>query len=413
MGLGWREYAVPSSKVPVTLIITGSQEYGFTSSLQLQPINWMHAIKDVIGDRTLSYVVMPGSHDAGMDRIGSYKYGGSAQNTQTQVIDHYGQLKTGTRYFDMRFISLDGDMDNIVAAHLDDENKPPLLGASGAPLNDLIENLNRFMETYPGEVVIWSMRYMVNLITLTNDPPYSHPWDGSMSKAFYDTLKTIKNRCPHKLLKDGTLTFDQVPMEQLLNANNNQGCVMLIAHPQNELYNLSPVDDIFYGKDLNVIDQWAKKDLPSETMTTEVAALRALPRLDSSYKIFYIMQWKADTYFLGDVKLVDWYATNPALYHYGANNMSPDHFPTVILENTLGIYYYDKTSEDYYDTLLQNFAIGLNLYMVSQNCKISTASFPFDGKPQQSLSNFKGVVFFNGTVLDVAPPGFDRERIYV
>lgn len=69
MGLGWGEYGVPAEVSPVTLIIMGSEEYGYTSSLQFQPFNWMHAIKDVIGDNELRHVVMPGSHDAGMDRI--------------------------------------------------------------------------------------------------------------------------------------------------------------------------------------------------------------------------------------------------------------------------------------------------------------------------------------------------------
>lgn len=56
-------------------VLTGSEDYGYWSSYN-PPEAWMHSILDVIGDRKLKHVCMPGSHDAGIYKIGSTAGGG-------------------------------------------------------------------------------------------------------------------------------------------------------------------------------------------------------------------------------------------------------------------------------------------------------------------------------------------------
>jgi len=49
MGLGQREYGNPEQEVPVTLVITGSEDYGYITSLGFgQRNNWMRQLYDVI-----------------------------------------------------------------------------------------------------------------------------------------------------------------------------------------------------------------------------------------------------------------------------------------------------------------------------------------------------------------------------
>ena len=94
--------------------------------------------------------------------------------------------------------------------------------------------------------------------------------------------------------------------------------------------------------------------------------------------------------------------------------MSPDHLPTVILHDAVGLFRVDETFEKYYDATMQTLAIGLNLYMVTQNCKTSPSRNPLAKEPEASLSSvttpkskfkaFKGLTFANGTTLDHIPP---------
>jgi len=69
MGLGQREYKVPDQKVPVTLIITGSESYGFIANLRHGHGAWQAPLYDVIKDRRVDHTVFPGTHDSGMSKI--------------------------------------------------------------------------------------------------------------------------------------------------------------------------------------------------------------------------------------------------------------------------------------------------------------------------------------------------------
>lgn len=410
MGLGWREYAAPGSHIPVTLIIMGSEEFGYSSSLQFQPINWMNAIKEVISDRQLAHVVMPGSHDAAMYTLSkTWRGGGTDSNIATQYLGHYDQLKVGTRFFDMRLVSVNNKTDDFWSAHLDNENGVEPVGNSGPPLSELIRDVNRFTQDYPGEVIIWAIRYMVNL-NLARDTPASNHWNDTIYTPFYDLLETINNRCPSSLLKNGTSQFNQVRIGDMLNTNDKKGCVLLIVNPQDRGHDPSETREIYSTARVNVTDVWGMKETPSETMELQVQQLHQQTRLANDP--LYISQWKADPGITVDIRAQDWYGTNPGLYYYGINNFSPKYFPTIIEENTLGVYYLDKHSEPFFDSLLQNFVVGMNLYMVSQNCDLTSVGFPLKAPTTNNLSRFSGVAFFNGTVLDKAPPGFDRGYTY-
>lgn len=107
MGLGQREYKVPGQEVSVTLVITGSDSYGFISSLQHGPGNWMNQLRDIISGRTLKQIVMAGTHDAGMSKLTDAMVSvGSERNTQTQALNIYDQLRAGSRWMDLRIASI-------------------------------------------------------------------------------------------------------------------------------------------------------------------------------------------------------------------------------------------------------------------------------------------------------------------
>lgn len=310
----------------------------------------------------------------------------------------------------MRLVSVDSKPNNFWAAHLNNENAQPPVGTTGAPLKDLIENVNRFTTDYPGEVIIWNIRYMVNL---QNSPVRSNKWDDAWHQAFYDALEGINNRCSLDLL-GGLKSFDRVPIGKMMESNGGKGCVLLIVQPQDTNQAVRENKGIFGDSKLNRTDNWAQKETSSETMPAEVEPIRQAMRSKADTDKFSIMQWKADPPG-GQVSIQyrDFWGTNPWLYWFGLNNFSPDYFPTVILENALGLFYSKKITQEFYNTLLQNFVIGMNMYMVTQNCKVSQVGFPFTSNKDYGLSKFHGVAFFNGTVLPDAPPGFRRDLTYV
>ncbi|KAH8714014.1 putative glucan endo-1,3-beta-glucosidase [Beauveria bassiana] len=418
MGMGAKEYTVPSSQRPVTLVIGGSKEYGFFTSLQFGKYNWMKDMYDVIKDRKLHHVVVPGSHDAAMNNItmaGWWGFG-SADNTETQSLDLYNQLKVGSRFFDMRISSVNNG--KFYGAHVSDELGKTPAGATGPSLDDLIIGMNRFSNDYPGEVVIWYIKYMTDLSI--KGVTY---WSEDKIKEFYDKLETIHNRCPGDLA--GNTPLNELPISTFMNANDGKGCVLLLIDGRfdpklNGQTFVRPDKGIFFGPPaLARSDVWAQEAYAGRNGIWEVNFLtRNLNRDDrsgSQVDNYYIMQWQC-TPVLDPIQPVAVYESNPTLYYYGLNYMTPKTFPTVILHDAVGLFRTDQITEKYYDPTMQVFVRGLNLYMVSQNCKVSKSKNPLVRPPNRSKKavagitsvsdHFDGIIFANGTTLDTVPNGF-------
>ncbi|CAK7219716.1 hypothetical protein SBRCBS47491_003942 [Sporothrix bragantina] len=428
MGLGQREYKNPYETSSITLVITGSESYGYVTSLNFQPLNWMHGLYDVIKDRQLRHVVMPGSHDAGMTTISppSVLQGGIASNTQTQGLTIYDQLRVGSRYFDMRIVRINEDGD-FYAAHYAEEMALSVSGASGAKLSDMIDQVNRFTAENPGEIIIWAMRY---LITIQHGVG-GDQWNNSVTSEFFDTLERINNRCPDL---DTIASFSQEPARTFLDANGGKGCVLLLTAHEHFWDNVTsdrPSAGIYDDGRLHRDDYWSKADNTVDNSFLQINHTQGISRgdkLNDTLDPFCIMQWQctpnivdSSLYGLDRVAVL---SSNPALYWYGVNGMSPQHFPTVILEDYIGMLLVANgvTNEDITSfpaqlgAELQTLVIGLNLYMVSQNCNVAKSN-PLVGnssnKPSKrsAATAFRGVIYANGTVDDNPPPGFHLDQV--
>lgn len=189
MGKADKEFVAPADGQPVTLVITGSEDYGdYYVSTKFADYNWMNMIRKSIRNRQLRHVVLPGSHDAGMSKITAVGWsgGGIPANTETQSLDPYTQLRVGIRDFDMRVITVQSK--KYYMAHISDETARFPAGATGTSLQEQIDAVNRFTSAYPGEVTIWRIRSMVNM-------GGDHFWTKDMMNTFYDKLVGIQNRC--------------------------------------------------------------------------------------------------------------------------------------------------------------------------------------------------------------------------
>ena len=90
-------------------------------------------------------MVMPGSHDAGMSKITeAILAAGSETNTQNQGLNIYDQLKTGSRFFDMRVSSVHQVVNccgnyKFWTSHLSEELAEVAIGKTGESLEEVIK----------------------------------------------------------------------------------------------------------------------------------------------------------------------------------------------------------------------------------------------------------------------------------
>ena len=100
------------------------------NSEYLSTVNWMTRYFDLIKDRSLNEIAIPGSHDAGMS-LTQRCNGGNACDTQTQVSDFYHQLIHGTRFLDLRPVWLDDEHDDEFDWYTGHFGKVEILGYVG------------------------------------------------------------------------------------------------------------------------------------------------------------------------------------------------------------------------------------------------------------------------------------------
>ncbi|OAQ70980.1 phospholipase C-like protein [Pochonia chlamydosporia 170] len=429
MGLGQREYLDPGKETAVTLVITGSDSYGFTASLRHGRGNWMNGMYNVIKDRKMQHIVMPATHDSGMSRISS-KIGsiGTEENTQTQGLNIYDQLRAGARLFDLRVGSIHqiGNQNSYSfwTMHVNDELAKLVIGNTGESLDDVVREINQFTAENPGEVIFFRVRYLNGILDIpTAGPIY---WSNAIVQDFFNKLKGVNNRCGNL---DLNTKFNKQPASYFMDRNGGKGCVLFLLNG-----NLKPdvpqdsvSDGIYRNSMMDVWDNWS--DLPdTEKMANDQAADWKTVSRSGNFQNdqFLIGQWivSADpvTTTLLSIQNIGILPTNPALYWMGLNNMSPESWPTAILVDYIGIVVADQWKWDQLSAEMYTFAIGMNLYMISENCDINRRRSPLlpganinlkEVTAQAMASTWNGIIYANGTVDDNPPPTLHPGRVDV
>ena len=422
MGLGQREYKDPEQESPVTLVITGSDKYGFMANLAHGPGGWMSAMYDVIKDRQIKHIVMPGTHDSGMSKItNKITPLGNSANTQTQGINIYDQLRAGARWFDLRIASVHNIPDNggyeFWVLHVNDETAEVAAGNSGESLEEVIREINKFTSENPGEVIFFRIRYLVGIREIPSLGPIY--WGDDIVKDFFSKLKGVNNRCPN--LDTGT-KFQDREASYFMDRNERKGCVifLLAGHLQDGVPQDSIGDGIYRAGQLEIWDNWSNKGDTEEMAVDQMADWKTVHRSgDFKNDQFLVGQWlvTTDIFTSGTIGLQSLaiLPTNPALYWAGINDMSPEHWPNVLMVDYIGVVVKDENDWDQLSADIYTLAIGLNLYMISENCDISPKKSPLlkDKKAKSRLASapWNGIVFANGTVLNNPPPTLHYGRV--
>ncbi|KAL2820904.1 PLC-like phosphodiesterase [Aspergillus cavernicola] len=424
MGLGQREYLDPRPEVPVTLVITGSNHHGFMASLTHGRGNWMKQMYDVIKDRPLQHIVMPGTHDSGMSTIsGEIVSIGSVANTQTQALNIYDQLRVGARWFDLRIISVHQSNLNDYAfwvAHVNDENADVPVGNTGESLADIINEVNRFTAENPGEIIFFNVRYLVGLRRVPLGGPIR--WNNDIMNNFFNQLKQINNRCGNL---DTSVQFQRQKASWFMDRNNGAGCVIFLlngANLQDGVPRASIADGLYRAEQMPVHDNWSNKPTTQPVAENQITVWSANPRVQPfSHDEFLISQWLVSADAVSTTALtiqnIAIMPTNPALYWAGVNALSPTKWPNVLLVDYIGVVVTDQFAWNQLSAELYTLAIGMNLYMASENCDVSSQRSPLLPAVASTAGTFNrlspawnGIIFANGTMVDSPPPGLHLGR---
>jgi hypothetical protein len=426
MGLGQREYVYPGGDTAVSLVITGSNRFGFQASLRHGPGNWMRKMYDVIRDRPVRHLIMPGTHDAGMSRISDKIVSiGSEENTQNQGINIYDQLRTGSRWFDLRIGSVHandnaGQNNGFWVMHVNDEMASLAIGNTGESLDDVISEINRFTSENPGEIIFFTMRYLVGRYEFPDRGPIM--WNAAIVNDFFSKLRAIHNRC---LNLDTSTGFQNHKASYFMDHNEGKGCVILLlnGHLDGGVPRESPDDGIYDIGRMNIQDHWSNKMQASDMAPDQVNNWRSATRGGASdYGSFMIAQWlvtpdavASTAYTLQNFAIQP---TNPSLYWAGVNGMDPEHWPNVLLVDYIGVQQRDQWAWDRLSAEIYTLAVGMNLYMASENCNVNKRRNPLLRRDQIGLEEsreapWNGIIFANGTTLDNPPPTLHPGRVEI
>jgi len=426
MNLGQREYKFPGGETSVSLVITGSARWGLHASIRHDRGGWMRWIYDTIKDRPIRHLIMPGTHDAGMSTISNKIISlGTVFNTQTQGINIYDQLRAGSRWFDLRIASIhpaydSGRYDGFWVLHVNNEMADVSVGNSGESLDDVIGEINRFTRENPGEVIFFSVRYLVGRYQVPDRGPIV--WTPGIMNDFFSKLRAINNRCLNLDLSTG---FQNQKASYFMDKNEGKGCVILMLNGQNlrdDVPKESFGDGIYSTGRMGVRDMWSDKMHVDALAPDQINAWRAMKRGGSGdFDQLYIGQWLATPDAVASTAVgLQAFAlqqTNPALYWSGVNSISPDRFPNVILVDYIGVQQRDQTGWDQLSAEMYWLAIGLNLYTISENCDISKRRSPVLRTRGMGLrsreTRWNGIIFANGTKVDNPPPDFHPGRIEI
>jgi rhodanese-related sulfurtransferase len=214
---------------------TNGAMLGYSGSLVLDRSRWMQNSLPQLGAKTLKQIVFPASHDAATNVIRDCSFLGGECAAKTQINTIYDQLRSGSRYFDIRpvyykkaletghfgsikdirnnapFITLASPITGIVLATLSDNQ-----GCDGAHLAPVLADVARFMKTGVKEVVILK---------------FSHYYDRDKDVTQFDkTVMTLLVNAVRTALKDylyvrpaGSRRLANTPLNKLI---GNRGIVL-------------------------------------------------------------------------------------------------------------------------------------------------------------------------------------------
>ncbi|KAF2836662.1 PLC-like phosphodiesterase [Patellaria atrata CBS 101060] len=294
------------------------------------PVDWMQQNIGTLGNRKLRHICMPGSHDAGMSTFGKGTAFVTRQNTLTQVLNIYDQLKAGSRYLDIRPVISGGQ---FFTGHYS-EFQDTWLGVNGQSIADIISQINRFTNEYK-ELVILDLSHAIN-----TDQDYRNFNQGEWNRLF-DQLKGLNNRLVNAVTDNTDLT--QWPLHNFI--GGNKASVLIVAdmadgtNPGNY-----KKDGIFNRPNFPVFNSYADSNNAGDMASDQLRKLKDNRNVVSSggKDGFFLLSWTLTQQEADVLNPVIWILDFAArafspLFYQAFNSISPTSFPNVLFIDLFGL----------------------------------------------------------------------------
>ncbi len=234
--------------------------------------DWMGRHYDLLKDRKLKDICIPGSHDAGMYKHQKCDFGVEC-NTVTQEYSIYNQLVSGARFFDFRPICWHENPDDWYLGHFDivDGNAD---GCCGAYLDNALDDIVTFLkdDANAKEVIIIDLSHCFVKTEIGDDYECTSYWtDGSIAKII-SSLRDYLVKCDDCDPSDMTL-------DEILATG---GQVIVIAETDNR-YNRK--DGIFNNDEFYVYNKY------SETNDYEIMRNDQEHKLENNNHKYFLLSW--------------------------------------------------------------------------------------------------------------------------
>ena len=192
---------------------------------------WMQMHRHLFGDRPLSELCIPGSHDAGTSRRSFGTTFGTESNVLTQIKSIFDQLELGVRRLDIRPMLANPSGETVTSwscGHYtgEAEGKIGWQGANCVPIKEVVDDLNRFTKDN-AELVIVDISHVYRIFI--NNPISSTKGSPSLSEwqDLFKLLAGINNR--FTLERSGGVRdkpFQDYNLNQFI--GNNQAAVVVL-----------------------------------------------------------------------------------------------------------------------------------------------------------------------------------------
>jgi hypothetical protein len=272
LNLGWNHNGY------VNFILSG-QQGSFTSSNL--PTSWMQNNLNILGNRSLRQICIPGSHDAGMSVRTSGTAGAFDCNTLTQTRNIQGQLQAGARYFDIRPVISGGHFLTGHYGHL--LGNLTWQGANGESIQSIISEVNAYTAQNK-ELIILYLSHDLNTDLGNNSyaPFTQNDWNNLLSQ-----LKGINNL----FVAPNSTTVDLTSQSLSSFIGNNHAAVVVVVDPDGSGISLGNyANQGFYLKNnFPVYNQYSNTNSLDQMISDQLAKMKAQrPNPSASY---FLLSW--------------------------------------------------------------------------------------------------------------------------
>jgi hypothetical protein len=216
-----------SGVVAFSLAGTGDDDTGYLSNNP--PVAWMQETLPTIGPRTLQQISMLGSHNAG-----GYEQKCLAKPCPDVIRQHfnvYGQLLNGARFLDIR-PALHYNTLNEIRFETSHINHRAIIdgrrGATTATMSSIIEDINRFCDQYPGELIILDLSNDVSINDSLDWRDSWKPFTPLEWQLFWNSTHHINHLWGPKNEEERTADINTLPISTFIERGGESAVVIRV-----------------------------------------------------------------------------------------------------------------------------------------------------------------------------------------